>query len=384
MNDHPRLRRALSAFSEPPADVAVGSVSVAARAAALHRRRQVTVSGIALAAVMLGGLGLVRLQPTPVPDDATVTATDSPTPPGNPPTEDPDAAPGSPAEASPDSSASPDATSRSSEEDAGLAGPTYVQGRYGLVLTVSASPRRSRAGSFVTLTVRAKDTAGSWNGSEVSFGDGPGPIQGASVDCASPRPNLLGQTPAPPEPKPSDVTHEYRHAYRRPGVYTISVKVHSSQYCSDENPETAEARLDVRVLPGDDLSNGPAAPSAGLFRMDSGWDGEPESLTLDLEYSARDEDGWIERVVVDWGDGSAPQTLGPDDDPCEEPDGRWPAGDVYDAVSHEYAAEGTYEVTLTVTSAGCDGRDEQIATAQLSAPVADPPPPSTLPGGGLA
>ena len=80
----------------------------------------------------------------------------------------------------------------------------------------------------------------------------------------------------------------------------------------------------------------------------------------------------IDRFTVDWGDGTAPETLPGDPIPCRAVvPYAWPTGDYVSvpvstpgATSplHHYDNPGTYTVTVTARSTACDGSQPQEAT----------------------
>jgi hypothetical protein len=80
-----------------------------------------------------------------------------------------------------------------------------------------------------------------------------------------------------------------------------------------------------------------------------------------------DPDGYVRRVVIDWGDGTPPTTL-TNDAACDDGDGRhYPVLGPFQAgypvsAEHVFQRLGDVRVTLTYVSTGCDGTDEQTAT----------------------
>jgi hypothetical protein len=90
-----------------------------------------------------------------------------------------------------------------------------------------------------------------------------------------------------------------------------------------------------------------------------------------MSIGASDRDGVVRRVTVDWGDGSAPSAM---DIPrgeracLDEPTVyRW-SGDTH-TLEHVYPSSGTFTVTASVVSAGCDGTSEQSGVASGTATV---------------
>ena len=82
-----------------------------------------------------------------------------------------------------------------------------------------------------------------------------------------------------------------------------------------------------------------------------------------------DDDGWISRIVIHWGDGSENaypfSTSG-----CTNASGTdHPAKNTQTTSvpgGHQYASAGSHTITATVTSVACDGTHAQTDTASLT------------------
>lgn len=117
--------------------------------------------------------------------------------------------------------------------------------------------------------------------------------------------------------------------------------------------------------------NGPEAPVGQLWPRDDPDNGPDQLLWLE----GYDVDGWVVEMVIDWRDGSPPETYrrsldfcGPyenadQDDPYPSSDGD---GKFRQQVSHVYPQDQvSFEYVVTVTSVSCTGDEAQVVTTTM-------------------
>lgn len=225
-----------------------------------------------------------------------------------------------------------------------------------ITLDVIIEPAYPRAGEVVRFRVEATDT----DGGVVVIGFDPGDRREASrpgapsVDCVARDPG------APPrERPPASRTGDFTHAYRVAANRRLSVTVASGD-CG-RRPNYAELSGTITVLPGATTSNGPQEPRGGIFQNSES--AAPGSVRMSI--SASDVDGVVRRVTVDWGDGSTPSVVdvARDERDCANEPTAYPRSGNSHSLDHIYARPGSYTVTASIASTGCDGRNEQAATA---------------------
>lgn len=153
------------------------------------------------------------------------------------------------------------------------------------------------------------------------------------------------------------------HAYRLPGTYTISASLERCAGPASNIVATSTVRIRVDPPPDGVLpSNGPRQPTIGANR-------DVEGRTVRLSVAAGDQDGYVRTIRIDWGDGSPPTRLERPlsecrDTPSTYPQSRYPSSAVeleQSVFEHTYAAPGTYRLSVTVESTGCDGGSVQTA-----------------------
>jgi hypothetical protein len=213
-------------------------------------------------------------------------------------------------------------------------------------------PLGAATAEIIEASVHIQDDKGSGPHVVVLWGDMPDQQQFANliVDCADPHGKAT----------PTQETSVLRHAYRAPGTYAIRVQV-STGYCQDTNIETVEVAGTLTITQGGTPSNGPLLPTAHIDDRRHLYDEVPASA-LTFFLGGGDEDGFVNRVVVEWGDGTSEILVDAPIAGCEESQKLWPSTYLDGKeVTHTYTP-GTYTLTVTVTSVGCDGLDTQTAS----------------------
>jgi hypothetical protein len=142
------------------------------------------------------------------------------------------------------------------------------------------------------------------------------------------------------------------HAWRASAAYRVTVV---AVYCH-EDAVSASAVVSPRPASGRVASNGPAPPvfdaAAGVVVRAGSW----------VSGTVVDDDGWLETISVDWGDGSPPETvLGSAPPDCRDDATRWPSSTFQIDASHDYAGPAPSTAIVRVTSTGCDGASRQEA-----------------------
>jgi hypothetical protein len=239
-----------------------------------------------------------------------------------------------------------------------------------LTATLTASPQKAPTATLVKFSLHVTDGRGAWNRYSIDFGDGT-PVQGMAFapSCVAPSP---GQ-PEPPAPT-TDETKQFGHGYRRPGTYMAKAHVETTTFCSaSPAPESRDIGVSVTVLAGPQPSNGPVEPEAFISET---WPPNRDAARVYVSARGRDDDGFVSRMTVDWGDGSAPTNFDYPPSSCQDPGTTWPYSSDFQTANtdHGYATPGKYTVRLIVTSVGCDGKDAQTATAETAVSYPSSPP----------
>jgi surface-anchored protein len=84
---------------------------------------------------------------------------------------------------------------------------------------------------------------------------------------------------------------------------------------------------------------------------------------------ARDEDGQISRFEIDYGDGSPRETYQADVMKCQRTPSGWPAASqstLGAGKAHHFTKPGTYTITVTAWSTGCDGTMPQSGSTSFT------------------
>jgi hypothetical protein len=369
MTEDDGIRRALSAYAAGAPD----TDPRAALPATLARRRQVrlvSAAGVALAVVM-GVAGFAALGQHQSPSDSITAAEDeSPEPSAS---ERPSTQPSPSTSPSASESASsvvlpPSATAVPSPSSSGEDPPVDE-------LRVSMSgPTSLSTAQYATFPVRASDPYYYVGLDRISWGDG-APWTGyagghySGVPCAN-----------PPAPKPHTLTDNgWEHAWRHPGTYVVEASV-STWRCDRDRPlATRTVQITLVVKAGQVMSNGPKQP---ILDVEIRGRESSSRLMAGVHGAAKDLDGYLTQVEIDWGDGQ--HTVIPPQEKCADGDGRHypdytllniqdqsPSSPPGAGAGHYYEAPGMYTVVVRATSTGCDGQSPQQVSE--SATVTIPP-----------
>lgn len=222
----------------------------------------------------------------------------------------------------------------------------------GLRVTMRAPPV-VRAGDLFSVRVAITDNEGVQVRYTIDFGDRVLPALGTDLVCTG----VAGRGRIPEGPTDHNVTE--KHSYRASGTYTIQTAA-STGGCS-ARIEHAIAKGKIRVESGNVPSNGPQPATAAIGH--EYWVRDPSVLVTDIV--GTDRDGFVNRIELDWGDGSDRLVKTQSLRRCKDSARLWPDETLHDDPRHRYAQDGTYVLRLRVTSVGCDGRSEQVDTASF-------------------
>ena len=226
-----------------------------------------------------------------------------------------------------------------------------------LRLEVRLEPPSLVAGEILRIHVRATDVAGSFIAGGTDYGDGSGGSRPGvpNIEC--------GETPFTVAGPSAEETSTLEYTYRVPGRYPIRLFAASADCSSDEGREVEVSTI-VDVGEGVLLGNGPITPRLSLKQLPPVDNEDPDAVVLNI--SGRDRDGWVRRIVVDWGDGAPTWVYDRPLSECTDPITRFPGpSDVTRAELHRYPAAGPFTVTATLDTTACDGSNVQTVTRQL-------------------
>lgn len=236
------------------------------------------------------------------------------------------------------------------------------ESRHGpLTLTVEVRPPSPAVGAPTRVRLVVTSVRAGLLSLGLAFGDEVPPMDGHVMagSCAP-----LGDQPRnPPTIHRKTLVRDVRFVAAGSHRVRAAAKVHSCRGNGD-----VDGGGFVPVLASRLSTNGPKRPSLFIEPL-ALWNDVQHQRAVTLTLRSGDDDGYVRRLDVDWGDGSAPETLGAEPDGCG-------AGPIFvrrahhQWATHIYTRPGTYRVTATATSAGCDGRFRQVARAHYAATVA--------------
>lgn len=157
-----------------------------------------------------------------------------------------------------------------------------------------------------------------------------------------------------------DRTFTFSYAFREATTYPIHLNYFTGVCADHYQGASQNFRTTINVSAGSTHSNGPSQPYFYTPFYNSSVSGGQIIIGANL----LDDDGNITQYTVDWGNGDAP-TVYPVQQPCHDPSpsGKyWPYSALTRHATSPTLAPGTYTVTITETSAGCDGNDPQTAS----------------------
>jgi surface-anchored protein len=226
-------------------------------------------------------------------------------------------------------------------------------------VALSAVPR---AGSQVTWSIDASAPGNGCCTIYLLFGDGYGaPSNGTA--CESP-----------------DRSVAWPHTYNRGGVHRFMVQVGPGCGGTDG---MLYGSFDVDA--GTSTAQGPALPAVKFDQSTPVPGHESDPAWVSLWGQAVDDDGWVRKLVVSFGDGTS-KTFAGDPNPCRPGLDGWPNTSEADLPyqpppAHHFTKPGTYQVTLTAYSSACDGSEVQMGKASFEWVVPGPqtPEPTNTP-----
>ena len=228
----------------------------------------------------------------------------------------------------------------------------------GIDMAMSIDKANPKTGESVNFTFTFAATSHSCCMYGISFGDG-GPVSSESLECSNVGPHTR--------------TFTATRSYNKAGRWQFTLTARTSDCIHDPGAQPLNGYLYgwIEVVPGGTTtSQGPSLPTFrnGVTRYGpTQYDNDPSYVTVAAQVS--DADGYVAKLVVDYGDG-ATATYPEQGWGCRQTASGWPEGSFLQTPNnppptHQYATPGTYTVTVTAYSQGCDGRDVQTASASF-------------------
>jgi hypothetical protein len=171
---------------------------------------------------------------------------------------------------------------------------------------------------------------------------------------------------------PTSVQATFTHTYNQPGKWHLLFSEGTGR-CPGPI-QSGAALITIAVGDGPSTSQGPQLPT---LQLDVSPDppGPVGGLHAGIFVWARDEDGYISAVLIDWGDGTPVAQSSGDPIPCHLTSAEWPVSSEFHAPQsqppfiHDYATQGVFTITVTVISTGCDGDDAQHVSGAVVWPT---------------
>lgn len=234
----------------------------------------------------------------------------------------------------------------------------------GVSFSMHADPASPRTGDVVHFSIEISSPDQPCCGLVLLYGDGFDSGQNNGFPCPDGGPQ-----------SPGTRRFETTHVYNQPGHWEFMLNGLTGNCRTEQKTAVLFGFFDVAS--GTTSSQGPSLPSfsGGPSSPPPGHDGDTSYVTVAGE--AIDQDGFITGLVIDWGDGSSPEPQ-PGDPTCRPSASGWPLPShvmlMTGSNAHHYSRAGTYRVTITVISTGCDGNEQQLGSTSFSW-IADAPRP---------
>jgi hypothetical protein len=251
----------------------------------------------------------------------------------------------------------PAAASNGDEEQGQDSGGNWGRNIDGEIsLRILAEPGSVRTGQPIDLRAELRDSNGAMLAMQWDLGDGT--IRNVdSQSCAA-----AINTPTVNDGR-TEFDNSFTHTFRAPGTYEVVVSARTGSRCGANAAEETITVSRTVTVTGETLTNGPSQPRANVGVIGGGTEGDPR---LAIDVRGEDPDGYISKIVIDWDDQGPPTVMNYPLDACERSGNKWPSSSRSLTPEHTYEASGEYDVTVTVTSTGCDGTQSQQAIAVLS------------------
>lgn len=238
---------------------------------------------------------------------------------------------------------------------------TWTASSGSLTATVEVSATSLRVADIARFVLTVEDEAGSMLRVAIDYGDGtptgvPAP---GHIDCAPGTGATGSDGKGATDRARKQVTFE--HAYRRAVAVAVTPRlVVRSEGCGrPDRALEATGDITVRAATGAIPTNGPLRPTLAVAQTSRGSATSAGDKAVSVVVTGTDLDGYIQRVEIDWGDGSAPavETVALGD--CRDDPRFWAPSQRTATFDHTYATPGEHAVVARVISSGCAGADTQ-------------------------
>lgn len=225
----------------------------------------------------------------------------------------------------------------------------------GVGLSMQIDPASPKAGDVVHFSIDISTSQQPCCEVSLLFGDGFQTPQGHGYAC-------------PDGGSPGSRHFEFDHAYNQAGRMGFTLYGFPSN-CTATDRHVGTLYGFLEVVAGSSTPQGPSLPSfeGGPSVAPQGHEGDTSYVTV--AGVARDEDGFVTSVVIDWGDGS-PVEPHPGDTACQPSPSGWPLPSqavlFTGSNEHHYSHARSYTVTVSVVSSGCNGQQQQVGSAAFS------------------